>query len=111
MSIGVNLESTMRLTPAQVNSIKQVAAEVLGEHARLMLFGSRVDDLRRGGDIDLYVAAPVLAHPAQLAAKLTFLVKLKQQIGDQRIDLVFAPAPGQPTWPIHTVAQQTGIFL
>ena len=25
----------MRLTPAQVNSIKQVAAEVLGEHARL----------------------------------------------------------------------------
>lgn len=51
--VSVNLELTMRLTPAQVKSIKQVAAEVLGEQARLMLFGSRVDDLRRGGDIDL----------------------------------------------------------
>jgi hypothetical protein len=24
---------------------------------------------------------------------------------------VFAPAPGQPTWPIHAIAQQTGIPL
>jgi len=42
---SVNLELTMRLTPAQVKSIKQVAAEVLGEQARLMLFGSRVPAL------------------------------------------------------------------
>ena len=101
----------MRLTSAQVKCIKQVAAEVIGAHARVMLFGSRVDDTRRGGDIDLYIAAPVLPQEIQLEAKLKFLVKLKQQIGDQRIDVVFAPAPGQSAWPIHTIAQQTGIFL
>lgn len=101
----------MRLTTSQIKSIKQVAAEVMGDQARLMLFGSRADDTRRGGDIDLYVAAPVLPPEAQLATKLKLLVKLKQQIGEQRIDLVFAPAPGQPIWPIHTIAQQTGIPL
>ncbi len=101
----------MRLTTLQIQSIKQVAAEVLGDQARLMLFGSRVDDTRRGGDIDLYVAAPVLPPQAQTQAKLEFLVKLKRQIGEQRIDLVFAPAPGQPQWPIHAIAQQTGIPL
>ena len=101
----------MRLSSAQIKSIKQVAAEVMGEQARLMLFGSRVDDTRLGGDIDLYVAAPVLPKETQLETKLKFLVKLKQQIGDQRIDVVFAPGPGQSAWPIHTIAQQTGIFL
>ena len=101
----------MRLTPLQIKSIKHVAAEVMGDQARVMLFGSRADDTRRGGDIDLYVAAPVLPPEAQLQAKLKFLVKLKQQIGEQRIDLVFAPGPGQPTWPIHAMAQQTGIPL
>lgn len=88
-----------------------MAAEVMGDQARLLLFGSRADDTRRGGDIDLYVAEPLLLPEAQLQAKLQFLVKLKRQIGERRIDLVFAPAPGQPTWPIHAVAQQTGIPL
>jgi len=83
----------------------------MGSQARVMLFGSRVDDTRRGGDIDLYIAAPVLPQETQLETKLKFLVKLKQQLGDQRIDLVFAPAPSQPAWPIHTIAQQTGIYL
>lgn len=101
----------MRLTTSQIESIKQVAAEVMGEQAQLLLFGSRADDSRRGGDIDLYVSSPVLPPEAQLQAKLKFLVKLKRQIGERRIDLVFAPAPGQPTWPIHTIAQQTGIPL
>lgn len=59
----------MRLTPLQIKCIKQVAADVLGDQARLMLFGSRVDDTRRGGDIDLYVAAPVLPPEAQLETK------------------------------------------
>jgi hypothetical protein len=101
----------MRLTPSQISSIKQVATAVMGDQARLLLFGSRTDDTRRGGDIDLYVAQPVLSQQEQLATKLKFLVMLKQQIGEQRVDLVFAPAPGQPMWPIHAIAQQTGIPL
>ena len=101
----------MRLTPQQIDSIKQVAVEVFGSVAQMHLFGSRVDDKRRGGDIDLYVTQIALPLEAQLDAKLKFLVNIKQQLGDQRIDLVFAPAPGQAALPIHRVAQQSGVRL
>ena len=49
----------MRLTPAEQASIKHIVASVFGADAVLWLFGSRVDDSKRGGDVDLYVV-PVL---------------------------------------------------
>jgi predicted nucleotidyltransferase len=101
----------MRLTPQQIHSIKQVAFDVFGSAAQVYLFGSRVDDQQRGGDIDLYVAEADLSLDAQLDAKLKFLVKIKQQLGDQRIDVVFAPAQGQVLLPIHRMAQQSGVPL
>jgi hypothetical protein len=101
----------MRLTNQQIHGIKQVAAEVFGGEAQVHLFGSRVDDQRRGGDIDLYITGVALGPEMQLDAKIKFLVKVKQQLGDQRIDLVFAPMPGQPVQPIHRMAQQTGVPL
>ena len=53
----------MRLTPEQAQAIRQRIDTHMGKHARIWLFGSRVDDSRRGGDVDLYVegeAAPDL---------------------------------------------------
>jgi predicted nucleotidyltransferase len=45
----------MRLTPAQINTIKSTATAVLGERAQVWLYGSRLDDERRGGDVDMLV--------------------------------------------------------
>jgi predicted nucleotidyltransferase len=45
----------MRLTSYQETIIKKLTAEIFGSDARLMLFGSRVDDTKKGGDIDLYI--------------------------------------------------------
>ena len=45
----------MRLTPAQINAIKSTAQTVLGDGARVTLFGSRVDDSAKGGDVDLMI--------------------------------------------------------
>ena len=45
----------MRLTADQAEVIRTAVREVYGEESRLWLFGSRVDDNRRGGDIDLLV--------------------------------------------------------
>jgi len=101
----------MRLTPKQIHSIKQVATEVFGSGVHVYLFGSRVDDRRRGGDIDLYITGTAITLEEQLDGKLKFLIKVKQLLGDQRIDLVLAPMPGQALQPIHRIAQQTCVPL
>jgi len=44
----------MRLTPDEIAGIVQALKVSLSNHpAELRLFGSRTDDLRKGGDIDL----------------------------------------------------------
>jgi predicted nucleotidyltransferase len=94
----------MRLNPHQIETIKSVVHDTLGDGALVSLFGSRLDDSRRGGDIDLYISGVDLGLTQQLDAKLLLLVKLKRQLGDQKFDIVFAPAAGQALWPIHRSA-------
>lgn len=57
----------------------------------IYLFGSRVDDSLRGGDIDLFIETDV--KESLFTRKIRFLSKLKQQIGDQKIDVVFNEDP------------------
>lgn len=101
----------MRLTPYQIEVLKSTAREIFGPLSTLFLFGSRVNDKRRGGDIDLYITGFNRSTDQQLDAKCRFLVKVKQKIGEQRIDLVFAPPPNQSLKPIHRIAEQTGVLL
>ena len=44
----------MRLKQHYIDSIKKYFVEVF-EHGEVYLFGSRVDDTKKGGDIDLYL--------------------------------------------------------
>ena len=101
----------MRLDATQIHAIKTATHAVLGEGAQVSLFGSRVDDTRRGGDIDLYITGTHLSMDAQLDAKLDLLVKLKQSLGEQRIDIVFGPAAGQEPLPIQRMAAQSALPL
>ncbi len=58
-------------------------------HARIHLYGSRVRDDLRGGDIDLIVISEVLGFTDKIDA----LSHIKQELGDQRIDLRILTAP------------------
>lgn len=61
----------MRLTPAQIDTIISTAKAVLGEGAQVTLFGSRVDDTAKGGDVDLMIeVTEALADPAVVAARI-----------------------------------------
>ena len=76
----------MRLTPTEIEMIKKTFYEVFGD-GKIYLFGSRVDDSLKGGDIDLFVDT---VTTNKLQKKIEFLSALKQRIGDQKIDVVIS---------------------
>ncbi|NMG29015.1 nucleotidyltransferase domain-containing protein [Aromatoleum evansii] len=45
----------MRLAPEQIAIVLSIAREVMGEDVTVSVFGSRLDDRRRGGDLDVLV--------------------------------------------------------
>lgn len=100
----------MRLTEAQVAIIKQTVFDFFGPEASVTLFGSRVDDAARGGDIDLLIELPTLPdNPTSSCAHFVARLQLSA-IGDQRIDVVLKQRQG-PTLPVHEIAKSTGILL
>ncbi|MBC8321345.1 MAG: nucleotidyltransferase domain-containing protein [Bacteroidetes bacterium] len=78
----------MRLSQNQIQTINQTAKEHFGNSARVFLFGSRVDNLKKGGDIDLLIKAQKKSL-LTLKNKMLFLVDLKLKLGDRKIDVVF----------------------
>lgn len=108
-----NLEPcySMRLAPKQITVIKELTLSCFGEGAIVYLFGSRLDDHKKGGDIDLYIETELRDIKEMLDAKLKFLVELKQRIGDQRIDVVLDYPTQSQSAPIIQNAKQTGIRL
>jgi len=94
----------MRLNKFEQNAIKQTFEEVF-EVGEIYLFGSRVNNEKKGGDIDLYIKTKTENFQRK---KITFLVKLKKLIGDQKIDVVLAKSPQSP---IDKVALSNGILL
>ena len=95
----------MRLTTVEVNAIKQSALAVFGPGVKVFLFGSRVDDEKKGGDIDLYIKTQV---GNDLAHKIEFLLALEQKIGEQKIDVILAADKNRP---IEQQAINTGVLL
>lgn len=73
----------MRLTQQQQNLIK-TDIQRLDENARVFLFGSRVDDEKTGGDIDLLVFSSKLDKKQLRIVKWHFY----DLFGEQKIDLV-----------------------
>lgn len=94
----------MRLTPAQIQAIRQTTHRVLGEEAAIWLFGSRVDDSKRGGDVDLYVESASLGLLNEIRCKVHL-----QDILDLPVDLVVrAPHDGSV---IARHAREQGVRL
>jgi len=99
----------MRLTESQVQMIKQVVAMLAGESAQVILFGSRVDDDKKGGDVDLLVTLwDEVDHPAELSAKIS--ARLMRFFQGRKVDVLLS-APNLKTLPIHSVAKHKGVIL
>ncbi|MCA3238787.1 MAG: nucleotidyltransferase domain-containing protein [Curvibacter sp.] len=99
----------MRLSPQQIADIRLSAAQCAGASARVWLFGSRVHDERRGGDVDLLLELdePV-PQPARLAARLAN--RVSRLMNGRKVD-VLIKAPNLASLPIHHIAQTEGVRL
>ena len=64
----------MRLQPKEVDAITQAAREAFTPGTVVLLFGSRVDDSQRGGDIDLLVEIPESISATELVRRRTCFV-------------------------------------
>ena len=60
--------------------------------AMIYLFGSRVFDAAKGGDIDLLV----LSKRIDLMTKLDILAQLHQKLGERKIDIAIYPDATRP---------------
>jgi len=78
----------MRLQKFEIEAIKSTAQFIFGMQTIVTLFGSRIEDDKKGGDIDLYIEPENRDNLYE--KKIQFLIKLKSIIGFQKIDVVMA---------------------
>lgn len=81
----------MRLKDGEIHAIKTIV-HALDSGARIFLFGSRVDDTKRGGDIDLLILSSALEERDTRAIR----IGLCRALGEQKIDLVIARDARKP---------------
>ena len=99
----------MRLTTDQIQAIRDAASSTFGDKACVWLFGSRVDDAIKGGDIDVLVRPAPMANVESFAKKIRMLILLERLLGERKIDLVIEQA-NDPR-PIVAVAHATGVQI
>ncbi len=99
----------MRLSPTEARLIRETAEAHFGPGTVVRLFGSRADDARRGGDIDLHITAGD-SDRVSLENEIRFRVDLEGAIGEQRVDLVLR-RPSDTETPTDRIAERNGIPL
>lgn len=99
----------MRLTDEQTQVIRQLARELVGERCRVRVFGSRLDEAVRGGDIDLLLELmDIVDNPALIAAK--FSARVSRAMQGRKVDVLLS-APNLMRLPIHEIAFKEGRLL
>jgi len=99
----------MRLTPKQIEMIRNTAQLVFGDIARVTLFGSRIDDQAKGGDVDLMVEVPnIVDEPALMGARVAS--RVSRAMNGRRVDVILKAA-NLKNQPIHEIATRTGVIL
>ncbi len=95
--------NSMRLQPQEVKIIKEAILS-LDSHARIFLFGSRVDTSRKGGDIDLLVLSQLLKD----IDSIKILKRIYENMEEQKIDILIA---AETKDPFVQIALKEGVEL
>ncbi|MDR3108479.1 MAG: nucleotidyltransferase domain-containing protein [Planctomycetaceae bacterium] len=93
----------MRITETE----KQVMIEAVKNvdtDAELWLFGSRVDDTKKGGDIDIAILSPKIDRMKKIQIRRDIL----DRIGEQKIDIVISRDGSEP---FFRLAKENGVQI
>jgi len=68
----------MRLSPEQKEALVRVVRKHLGQKSEVYLFGSRLDDAVKGGDVDILVD---VEKPVSRTAHIRLVLDLEEALG------------------------------
>lgn len=94
----------MRLKKEEVTLLKEKLAS-LSSKAKLYLFGSRIDDTKKGGDIDLLIISDELTKKDLRLLRVDFF----KHFGEQKLDIILDN--GKFTNPFTKIIFQKAILL
>ena len=95
----------MRLKQKEIMVIKRFFKEIFKE-GDIYLFGSQVDDSKKGGDIDLYISTP--NKEDIFLKKIKFAARVSRELNFKKIDVVIDLGENRL---IDKIAKQKGIKL
>lgn len=101
----------MRLTYQEQQVLKQSARDCFGDMAVVRLFGSRVDDAKKGGDIDLLIDTSLTEPLDIVRAHHRFVAKVYEFLGEQKLDVLIDYPTRQTNPPIFDIARAQGVVL
>ena len=96
----------MRITPEQTETIVETIRSVAGPDVKVWLFGSRLDDTRRGGDLDLLIESVPAAGLIQRAR----IKLLLEQVLQLPVDIL-ATCFGAPDSAFVSIARANAVQL
>jgi predicted nucleotidyltransferase len=85
----------MRISTLEIDnllgSIKQI-----DQNASVYLFGSRTDNHKKGGDIDIAILSKLVSLKEKIEIKYNFY----QAFGEQKLDLLIVSDENMPFWQV-----------
>ncbi|MGK5086142.1 nucleotidyltransferase domain-containing protein [Bdellovibrionota bacterium FG-2] len=102
----------MRLDESELEKIRAVAQIFFGKsRGELCLYGSRVDDTLKGGDIDLvFIFETEAERKSASVAPHLVVVALKEKLGERKIDFSIISKEDEKK-PFWTLALKNSIVL
>ena len=97
----------MRLREYEISVIKNAVIKCFGSMAKVSLFGSRIDDSKKGGDIDLLVETDTISSDMYMN-KIRLLTEIQLKLGEQKIDLIVTGHPQEDSRLVVKEAMRTG---
>jgi len=90
-------------------AVVKACAEVGAIWQRIVLFGSRADSSRRGGDIDLLIELVPNPNCDTFRLNQRLRLALEEEIGEQRVDIVLDDGRVDDAFP--ALARERGVEL